>query len=101
MIKNISNLQAKLQELIITQKNLPTQGHVADYIPALAEVSPKLMGISVATIDGNVIGAGDYQIPFSIQSISEISEVGLPVIDVKTTVQKLEKEIGFWEYYLG
>ena len=72
MIKNISNLQAKLQELIITQKNLPTQGHVADYIPALAEVSPKLMGISVATIDGNVIGAGDYQIPFSIQSISKV-----------------------------
>jgi len=72
MIKNISNLQAKLQELIKTQRSLPLQGNVADYIPALAEVPPKLVGISVATIDGNVTGAGDYQVPFSIQSISKV-----------------------------
>jgi len=72
MIKDISNLQAKLEELLITQQNLKTQGHVADYIPALAEVSPTLMGISVATVDGKVFGAGDDKIPFSIQSISKI-----------------------------
>jgi len=72
MIKDISNLQAKLEELLITQQSLKTQGHVADYIPALAEVSPTLMGISVATVDGKVFGAGDDKIPFSIQSISKI-----------------------------
>jgi len=72
MIKDISNLQAKLEELLITQQNLKTQGHVADYIPALAEVSPTLMGISVATVDGKVFGAGDDKIPFSIQSISKV-----------------------------
>jgi len=72
MIKNISNLQAKLEELLVIQQKLTTQGQVADYIPALAEVSPSLMGISVATIDGKIFGAGNDKIPFSIQSISKI-----------------------------
>ena len=72
MIKDISNLKTKLQELLIAQKDLSDQGKVADYIPALASVSPKLMGVSVATIDGTVVGAGDHQVPFSIQSISKV-----------------------------
>jgi len=75
MIKDISNLQSKLQALLNSQQGLYSQGRVADYIPALAEVSPELMGISVATIDGNLVGAGDHQLPFSIQSISKV--VGL------------------------
>jgi len=72
MIKNIINLRDKLEALLLIQENFHNDGKVADYIPALAGVSPKLMGVSVATIDGNVIGAGDHQIPFSIQSISKV-----------------------------
>jgi len=72
MLKNISNLQATLEKLLTTQQGMNAEGQVADYIPALASVSPNLMGVSVATIDGNVIGAGDYQVPFSIQSISKV-----------------------------
>ncbi len=72
MIKDISNLQAKLQALVLSQQGLHAQGQVADYIPALAEICPKKIGVSIATIDGNTIGAGDYKIPFSIQSISKI-----------------------------
>ena len=30
------------------------------------------MGVAVATIDGSVSGAGDYQHAFSIQSISKV-----------------------------
>lgn len=72
MIKDISNLQVKLQTLLAAQKNFYTQGKVADYIPALAEVSAKKMGVCVTTIDGKTAGAGDYQEPFSIQSISKV-----------------------------
>ncbi|MCJ8320176.1 MAG: glutaminase A [Colwellia sp.] len=72
MIKDISNLPAKLEALLTAQKNKNSEGKVADYIPALAKVDPNHMGISVATINGNVIGAGDSQVPFSIQSISKV-----------------------------
>ncbi|WDE09887.1 glutaminase A [Thalassomonas haliotis] len=72
MKKNTIDLQEKLQELLLAERNNYLQGKVADYIPALANVKPDLMGISVATIDGKIAGAGDYQQPFSIQSISKV-----------------------------
>jgi glutaminase len=72
MKKNIVDLQEKLEVLLGTQHDNFTQGKVADYIPALATVKPDLVGISVATIDGKVVGAGDYQRAFSIQSISKV-----------------------------
>lgn len=48
------------------------QGHVADYIPALAEVNPKQCGIAVAGLDGSVFAVGDSSVEFSIQSISKV-----------------------------
>ena len=30
------------------------KGHVADYIPALANVNPKQYGIAIATLDGQI-----------------------------------------------
>ncbi len=72
MIKNIANLQTKLQTLLAEQQSFYNQGKVADYIPALADVCPKQMGACVATINGKTVGAGDYQVPFSIQSISKV-----------------------------
>ncbi len=72
MKNNIVDLQEKLQALLLAQHANFTQGKVADYIPALAKVKPDLAGISVATIDGSTVGAGDYQHPFSIQSISKV-----------------------------
>ncbi|PKG80995.1 glutaminase [Colwellia sp. 75C3] len=72
MKKDIVDLQDKLQALLLIQQDNYTQGKVADYIPALANVKPDLVGISVATIDGKVVGAGEYQRSFSIQSISKV-----------------------------
>lgn len=48
------------------------RGKVADYIPALANVNPRQYGIAVATVDGRIIGVGDYRTKFSIQSISKV-----------------------------
>ena len=46
-------------------------GEVADYIPALARVSPDLFGISVVGVGGLEVGVGDSDHMFSIQSISK------------------------------
>jgi len=72
MIKSTSNFQTKLQTLINRQSENYKQGSVADYIPALAEVPQDLMGVCVATVDGEYFGAGDFNTPFSIQSISKV-----------------------------
>ena len=47
-------------------------GKVADYIAPLAKVSPNTYAISICTIEGQKINIGDYNEPFSIQSISKV-----------------------------
>jgi glutaminase len=48
------------------------RGGIADYIPALARVSPDQFGISVIDGDGQTYSAGDAETPFSIQSVSKV-----------------------------
>lgn len=48
------------------------EGKNADYIPALAEVDPKLFGIALVTTDGKLTAVGDAESLFSIQSISKV-----------------------------
>ena len=45
-----------------------TEGVVADYIPALADASPDLFGISLAGVRGRTFDIGDTDTSFSIQS---------------------------------
>lgn len=52
-------------------------GKVANYIPALAEVDPRKFGIAVVDGQGKCHGAGDCDVPFSIQSISKVFTLGL------------------------
>ncbi len=48
-----------------------TRGQVADYIPELARVDPRLFGVAVSTVDGAVYAEGDAGADFTIQSISK------------------------------
>lgn len=48
------------------------KGKVADYIPALAGISPHKFGMSVQLVTGEQFSTGDAQENFSIQSISKI-----------------------------
>lgn len=48
------------------------EGHVADYIPALARVDGRRFGMAVQTLDGQLYETGDAWVPFSIQSISKV-----------------------------
>ena len=44
-------MQELLKKLLIANKSLYTSGKVADYIPDLAKVDPKLFGIYVMDIN--------------------------------------------------
>jgi glutaminase len=52
-------------------------GKIADYIPALARIDPRHFAIAVADREGRVHGAGDCDLPFSIQSISKVFTLAL------------------------
>lgn len=63
---------ALLENILAQVRPLARRGKVADYIPALAEVSADKLGIAVCTVDGDCFLAGDAQERFSIQSISKV-----------------------------
>lgn len=69
----------------------PSEGKVADYIPALANVAADRFGIAVATLDGHVAVAGDATEGFSIQSISKVFALTLAC---KTLGADLWKRVG-------
>lgn len=53
------------------------QGVVADYIPGLASVPADRFGMALAMNDGELCGVGDWEAPFSIQSISKAFTLSL------------------------
>lgn len=66
----MENLNNYLEELVNKYRPLKN-GHLADYIPELAKVSPDLFSLAVVTVDGQVFTAGDDQYQFSLQSTSK------------------------------
>jgi glutaminase len=69
-----------IQSLHYRYKSL-SEGHVADYIPELAQADPNGFGICVATRDGHLYEAGDTRKGFTIQSISKAFAYGLALED--------------------
>ena len=66
------NYQALIEEVYDEVQRLNLRGRLADYIPELSSVNPENYGICLIDMEGNVYGTGDYQTPFSIQSISKV-----------------------------
>lgn len=69
--------QLELQRAVDAARPLLTTGRVADYIPALAAADSGSFGLALATVDGEVYGAGDWEVPFSVQSISKLFTLAL------------------------
>ena len=71
---NLQNMdyQEIIDSVLADVSPLRGAGRVADYIPALASADPSKFGIAVATPDGVMAGAGDWETKFSIQSISKV-----------------------------
>ncbi|RMB79448.1 glutaminase [Streptomyces shenzhenensis] len=58
-----------------------TSGEPAGYIPELAAADPERLGAAFAMIGGEVYGAGDFDIEFTIQSISKPFAYALALSD--------------------
>src|SRR5579872_4449648 len=58
-----------LVERIYQKYKSVDDGAVATYIPELAKANPNHFGICLATVDGRVVHAGDWEQEFTIQSI--------------------------------
>ncbi len=71
------DLQALLDDLAHESAPFAAQGKVVDYIPALAAVDPARFGLALATTDGQLLGSGDWRVPFSIQSVSKAFSLAL------------------------
>lgn len=64
------NLQIALSQ--VYQQGLQhNTGALADYIPELAKVDPDRFGLALITTTGRFYGAGDVDVPFTIQSVSK------------------------------
>jgi len=64
--------QEILDEIATEIKPLLTEGKVANYIPALAEVDPSQFAMTVTLFDGTQYSVGTPDTMFSIQSISKV-----------------------------
>ncbi len=62
-------------------KDLCHQGNLPTYIPALTNASKESAGICITDLQGNISCYGDYQTPFSIQSISKVITLTMALID--------------------
>jgi glutaminase len=69
-----ANLPEIVAEIATEMAAIPAEerGAVADYIPALARVSPDRFGIAVVQADGTTFCGGSADMPFSIQSVSKV-----------------------------
>ena len=72
----IDQVKAIVQEAYDKFKG-DTRGKNADYIPALAQVDPKLFGIAIVTTDNRTLVLGDAKSTFSIQSIAKVFSLAL------------------------
>ncbi|HDZ34798.1 MAG TPA: glutaminase [Pseudoalteromonas sp.] len=67
-----ADYQKVLDEIAHEVRPLLSQGKVADYIPALAEVNPEQFSIAIYTTNGETVCAGDCSQRFTIQSVSKV-----------------------------
>jgi len=74
-------IESAVKEAYEKFKNV-TDGKNADYIPALAEVDPNIFGISVVTVDGDVIEFGDIDDMVSMQSIEKVFAMAMVIEDL-------------------
>lgn len=62
-------MDALLKQVLADCKEYTKHGHVATYIPELANMDAKKLGIYVSSEDGKAYAAGDYMDQFTIQSV--------------------------------
>ncbi|QOJ27978.1 MAG: glutaminase [Ignavibacteriales bacterium] len=73
------DFQTILHEIETETAYLKQSGEVASYIPELAKVNPDHYGMHLRTVTGREFYTGDWNIPFSAQSISKVFSLAMAV----------------------
>ena len=68
MTKDIAQV---VQDAVESGRDVLIEGKVASYIPELAKANPGNLGVCIKTKDGDTYTAGDYNVPFTMQSIAK------------------------------
>jgi len=84
-------LQALIERIVDEVRPEAANGKVADYIPALAKVDARKLGMAITTVDGLRLSAGDAHEPFSLQSITKVFTLTLAL---ELTGAELWKRVG-------
>lgn len=69
-------------------------GAVADYIPQLATADPEAFGVASVSVHGHSYGAGDYRVPFTIQSMSKpfVYALALEALGTEAVLERIGVE---------
>jgi len=70
-------IQQALEEALHYSRKFINSGTVATYIPELSKADPQHIGACIMTVGGDCYHAGDWQQPFTIQSISKTISLAL------------------------
>ena len=91
--RDAAEFNAILQDLYEQFSKSEERGKVANYIPALANVQPSHFGVSLQLLDEKPIGYGDWQMRFSIQSVSKLFTFAMAFAQRGETIwERLGKE---------
>lgn len=89
---------AKSMEIIqkamdLAREEIP-KGHVATYIPELSKIDPHQLGICLYPLKGEKICLGDYDVRFTMQSVSKVLMliVALEICGLKKVFKKVGAE---------
>ena len=73
--------QTMLEDALAYGRAFTEKGRTAQYIPYLKHVDRDLLGVSVQTVDGRRLSAGDARVPFTVQSIAKVVALALALQD--------------------
>jgi glutaminase len=82
------DFQNVIEDVYSELKKEVHKGDIASYIPELSNISSENFGIYVRHIDGRSFATGDWNIPFSIQSISKTLSLALAISIYKDLIWK-------------
>ncbi|MBS3995218.1 MAG: glutaminase A [Alkaliphilus sp.] len=74
-------MELLLKEMIEKNRPLTSFGKVATYIPELSNVDSNILGIAILDKEGQLYKAGDYDIKFTLQSVSKPITLMLALMD--------------------
>lgn len=74
-------MEQLLQQAIVLGREAAPQGTVATYIPELAHANPAHVAVAAVTPAGELVAAGDSEVPFTLQSISKVLTLTLALME--------------------